>query len=84
MPKGVTLSLTCSQNLGILPRKLKIARKVEDSSLEDKLAIAEERRLVADARRLVADERRLVAIELSYWERMLDLLEEGEEEGDAT
>lgn len=91
MFKGVTLSLTCSQNLGILPRKLKIARKVEDSSLEDKLAIAEdklaiaeERRLVADARRLVADERRLVAIELSYWESMLDLLEEGEEKGDAT
>ena len=64
---------------------------MEDSSLEDKLAIAEdklaiaeERRLVADARRLVADERRLVAIELSYWESMLDLLEEGEEKGDAT
>ena len=43
MPKGVTLSLTCSQNLGILPRKLEIARKVEDPSLEEKLAIAEEK-----------------------------------------
>ena len=52
-----------SQNLGILPRILMIARKVEDSSLvpvenlviaEDKLAIAEERRLVLDERHLVA------------------------------
>ena len=85
MPKGVTLSLTGSQNFGIVPRKLKIARKVEDSSLkektaiaEEKLGIAEERRLVADARRLVEDERRLVAVELSYWDRMFDLMKKGE------
>ena len=91
MPKGVTLSLTCSQNLGILPRKLEIARKVEDPSLEEKLAIAEEklaiaeeRLAIAEERRLVANERRLVALEQSYWERMLDLMEEEEEKGEAT
>ena len=56
MPGGVTLSLTCSQNVGIVPCKLKIARKVEDSSLEEKLVIAEDKLAIAELRRLVAVE----------------------------
>ena len=81
MEKGVTLSLTCSQNLGIFPRKLEIARKdVEDSNLEERLAIAEERLAIAEERLAIAEERRQVALEQSYWKRMLDLVEEEEEE----
>ena len=74
-----------------MPRKLEIARKVEDPSLEEKLAIAEEKLAIAEEmlaiaeeRRLVANERRLVALEQSYWERMLDLMEEEEKKGEAT
>ena len=91
MHKGVTLSLPCCQNLGIVPRELKIARKgamqvdeMEErlANMEELLAISEERRLVAVERQLVAEERRLVAEELSYLERVLDELEQEVEEGD--
>ena len=51
-----------SQKLGILPRILMIARKVEDSSLVENLAIDEDKLAIAEERRLVLDERHLVGI----------------------
>ena len=61
MHKGVTLSLTCCQDLGIVPRKLKIARKVEDSSMEEKLAVAEDKLAIAEDKLAIAEDKLAIA-----------------------